>query len=116
MTQDAMLRVLSSSPVVVMTAMMTVHANLTVVIYALRTGAGVLRDAEHALHAAGNAADDTTDCAANDGADRAELRAGVETFFSAACDALGAGCAGHGHQRERCGCEIGLHASVNEGA
>ena len=65
------------------------HADLAVVGNALGAGAGVLRDAEHALHATGNAADHATHRTADDGAQRAEhLAAGVKTFFSAAGDAL----------------------------
>ncbi|WP_409337820.1 L,D-transpeptidase [Afipia sp. P52-10] len=102
------------STVVVVTAV-TVHANLTVVLRALRTGAGVLRNAEHALHAAGDAADHATNRTADERADRAELRTGVEAFLSATGKALRARGTGHGHQRERSGSENGLHASVNEG-
>jgi hypothetical protein len=113
-TRDAV-RASPPSVVAVMTAV-TVHAHFAVVVRALRTGAGVLRNAEHALHAAGNAADHATNSTADERADRAELRAGVEAFFSAAGNALRARSTGHGHQRERSSSEIGLHASVNEGA
>jgi hypothetical protein len=90
-------------------------ADLAVVLYALGAGARVLRDAEHALHAAGDTADHTTHRATDHGADRTEcLAAGVKAFLSTARDALRVRRRGHCEQRERCGGKRGLHADVIE--
>jgi hypothetical protein len=64
-------------------------ADLPVVILALGAGTGVLRDAEHALHAAGDASDHTAHGSTDNRTDRTEhLAAVVEAFLGAAPHAL----------------------------
>jgi len=67
------------------------NANVAVVVSALVVGARILRNAKHTLHAASNTADNATNSAANDSADRTgSAIAMMETVFSTACNALGA--------------------------
>lgn len=96
-------------------APMPAHTDLAVVGNALGARAGVLRDAEHALEAAGDAADHATHRTADHGADRAEhLATGVEAFLSAAGDALRVGRSAHRNEGECGGGEGHLHTCVTE--
>lgn len=70
---------------------------------ALVVGARVLRNAEHALHAAGNTTDNAANSTADDSADRTgSTVAMMEAVLRTARNALGAGGCSQGQQGSGC--------------